>query len=64
VMVEGEGMSIEDWAKAWTDPQTSGGLLLTMPEEDAVRFTEEYNEDYVRIIGEVKKRGDWAVELK
>jgi selenide, water dikinase len=47
-----------------TDPQTSGGLLLTMPEEDAVRFTEEYNEDYVRIIGEVKKRGDWAVELK
>lgn len=46
------------------DPQTSGGLLLTMPEEDAVTFTKEYNEDYVRIIGFVKRRGEWAVELK
>lgn len=46
------------------DPQTSGGLLLTMPAEDAEIFMNNYNEDYVRVIGEVKKRGDWAVELK
>ncbi len=46
------------------DPQTSGGLLLTMPPEDAEKFIASYSEDYVRIIGKVKKRGEWAVELK
>ena len=46
------------------DPQTSGGLLLTMPKEDASVFVSNYNEDYVRVIGEVRKRGDWAVELE
>lgn len=46
------------------DPQTSGGLLLCMSPDDAVTFTSLYSEDYVRVIGEVKKRGDWAVELK
>ncbi len=46
------------------DPQTSGGLLLTMSKDDADIFISRYNEDYVRVIGEVKKRGEWAVELK
>lgn len=46
------------------DPQTSGGLLLSMPPDDASSFMSRYSEDYVRVIGEVRKRGDWAVELK
>lgn len=46
------------------DPQTSGGLLLTMSPSDADKFIQAYSEDYVRVIGEVKKRGEWAVELK
>ena len=38
------------------DPQTSGGLLLFMPQEDAEAFVKEMNQPYCRIIGRVVER--------
>ncbi len=40
------------------DPQTSGGLLLFMPEEDAWAFANEMNKDYCKVIGRVINRTD------
>ena len=38
------------------DPQTSGGLLLFMPQEDAEAYVKEMNQPYCRIIGRVVER--------
>lgn len=38
------------------DPQTSGGLLLFMPQEDAEAYVREMNQPYCRIIGRVVER--------
>ncbi|MBR6235149.1 MAG: selenide, water dikinase SelD [Spirochaetales bacterium] len=40
------------------DPQTSGGLLLFMPEEDARAFVREMDKPYCRIIGRVIPKTD------
>jgi selenide,water dikinase len=47
------------------DPQTSGGLLLSVPESEAERLLSrmEKNTPAARIIGRVKARGDFAAEL-
>lgn len=47
------------------DPQTSGGLLLFMSKDDASVFLSRMNDEKsVRVIGEVKKRGEYSVLLK
>ncbi len=38
------------------DPQTSGGLLLFMPEQDARAFVKEMDKSYCAIIGRVKEK--------
>ncbi len=40
------------------DPQTSGGLLLSLPEKDANVLVERINKDYCRIIGRVIPKRD------
>ena len=45
------------------DPQTSGGLLLFLPEKDGETLVKRLNKDYVRIIGRVKEKGDYSVEF-
>ena len=45
------------------DPQTSGGLLLSMPEKDAQEYLlrmESYS-PWTRIIGEVGETGDFPI---
>lgn len=46
------------------DPQTSGGLLLFMPEEDARAFVREMDKPYCRIIGRVIPKTDRDVIFK
>jgi selenide,water dikinase len=43
------------------DPQTSGGLLISLPEGDAVKLRNSYPEAY--IIGTVRKRGRKPIEV-
>jgi selenide,water dikinase len=43
------------------DPQTSGGLLITMPEADAARYERAYGEAYR--IGRVVERGPKAIRI-
>ena len=38
------------------DPQTSGGLLLFMPQSDAEKFVREMNQPYCRVIGRVVEK--------
>lgn len=48
------------------DPQTSGGLLLSMPEKDALEFVsrmELYN-PWTRIIGSVTNKQDYSILIK
>ena len=45
------------------DPQTSGGLLFFLPMEDAETLVKRMDKDYVRIIGRVKKKGEYSVEF-
>ena len=48
------------------DPQTSGGLLLSMPEKDALEYMsrmELYN-PWTRIIGEVTDKKDYSIIIK
>ena len=48
------------------DPQTSGGLLLSMPEKDALEYIsrmELYN-PWTRIIGEVTDKKDYSIIIK
>ncbi len=40
------------------DPQTSGGLLLFMPEEDAKAFVREMDRPCCKIIGRVIPKAD------
>ena len=47
-----------------TDPQTSGGLLLSLPFPDAEKVVERIGKPYCAIIGRVKEKGDFGVELK
>ena len=47
-----------------TDPQTSGGLLLSLPLTDAEKVVERIGKPYCAIIGRVKEKGDFGVELK
>ena len=44
------------------DPQTSGGLLLFMSEEDAKKYVAEMNTDCCRIIGKVCPQGKFLME--
>ena len=43
------------------DPQTSGGLLITMPKNDAAAFTDALEGAYV--IGSVEPRREKAIRL-
>ena len=45
------------------DPQTSGGLLFFLPQEDAETLLKRLNKEYVTIIGRVKKKGQYGVEF-
>ena len=40
------------------DPQTSGGLLLFMSEEDANAFVNEMDKPYCKVIGRVVPKAD------
>ena len=48
------------------DPQTSGGLLLSMPEEDAKEYLSrmEIYTPYARIIGQIKDKQDYSIIVK
>lgn len=48
------------------DPQTSGGLILSMPEEDALKYVSRMEEftPHCRIIGCVKNAGNKHIEIK
>ena len=43
------------------DPQTAGGLLVSMPESDAVRFLDEITD--AAVIGTVAARGEYLIEV-
>ena len=45
------------------DPQTSGGLLFFLPYEDAEILLKRLDKEYVKIIGRVKKKGQYSVEF-
>jgi len=44
------------------DPQTSGGLLLFMPKQDAESFVREMDDKNCKIIGETVKNRGYAIE--
>jgi selenide,water dikinase len=48
------------------DPQTSGGLLISMPEGDARALLGRLSEftPWARQIGYVKERGEWDIEVR
>lgn len=48
------------------DPQTSGGLLLSMPEKDALQYVSKMEEftPYCRIIGQTKEKSHKFIEIK
>lgn len=48
------------------DPQTSGGLLLSMPEKDALQYVSRMEEftPYCRIIGQTKEKSHKFIEIK
>ncbi len=48
------------------DPQTSGGLLLSMPEKDAKEYLSrmEFYTPWTRIIGEVTDKKDFSIIIK
>lgn len=46
------------------DPETSGGLLLFMNEDDANIFVSRMNKPYCKIIGEVKEKSEFQVVVK
>ena len=48
------------------DPQTSGGLLLSMPEKDALEFISrmELNNPWTRIIGTVTDKQSHSIIIK
>ncbi len=52
-----EGME-QEYIDLVYDPQTSGGLLLFMPEGDAEAFVKEMDKDYCRAIGRVIPKAD------
>lgn len=48
------------------DPQTSGGLLVSLPEDKVDRYIKELKSSYhidVSVIGRVRERGDYTVEV-
>ena len=46
------------------DPQTSGGLLLFMPEDDAKAFVKDMDKPYCKVIGRVVPKADRDVVFK
>ena len=48
------------------DPQTSGGLLLSMPEEDAKKYLSrmEYYTNWTKIIGQVYEKSQYDIVIK
>ncbi|MBK1811975.1 hypothetical protein JHL18_15240 [Clostridium sp. YIM B02505] len=48
------------------DPQTSGGLLLSMPEKDAKEYLSriEFYTPWARIIGHVTDKKDYSIIIK
>lgn len=43
------------------DPQTAGGLLISLTEENASKFLDEMPD--AKVIGRVKAKGDWLIEV-
>ena len=48
------------------DPQTSGGLLISMPEKDALEYVSrmELHNPWTKIIGEVTSKKDYSIIIK
>lgn len=48
------------------DPQTSGGLLVSMPEKDALEYVSrmELHNPWTKIIGEVTSKKDYSIIIK
>lgn len=48
------------------DPQTSGGLLISMPEKDALEYVSrmELHNSWTKIIGEVTSKKDYSIIIK
>ncbi len=59
--VEVSGGLAEEIVNLAHDPQTSGGLLIALPESDAKRLEQRYRKAYR--LGRVLDRGDRAVRL-
>jgi selenide,water dikinase len=48
------------------DPQTSGGLLISVPEENSEKLLEELrknNKTDFNLIGKVKAKGEYAIKV-
>ena len=60
-----KGNIAQEMQDALLDPQTSGGLLLSMPEKDAIEYLKrmELHTSWARIIGEVKDFTGSSIEL-
>ncbi len=51
----------QDYRDLTYDPQTSGGLLLFMPQEDAEMFVKDMNLPCCKVIGRVMPQGDCLI---
>lgn len=60
-----ESISV-DMRDVLLDPQTSGGLLLSMPEEDAKKYLSrmEYYTKWAKIIGQVSEKKQYDIIIK
>jgi len=57
----------EDFLKIIFDPQTSGGLLISLPSDQAATYLEELGRHYsleARVIGEIIEEGEFPVIIR
>jgi len=57
---------IEEQANIIYDPQTSGGLLIAMPENQAIKFVQMLKDEYplaAAIIGRITTQNDYAIKV-